>query len=399
MSESPPLTAVGISPSPVSGDGVADSAHQRRLSATFLAAFLVVVVSAYIVNVLGNPYSIFPFGSRGSINERIWKARRLAQLAAENQAPKVLILGSSRMKQLNPVQVRQITGEPTFNFAVNGGDVLELNAFFRYAISIGVVPNMLIVAIDEQMFLSSGENRMRLMGDFRLFEAVPLSDRLAIGLSILKKLDLRGTVRSVRALLTEEGRPFSNRSVLMTASGLIQEDGYLLSTYSRHLRNGTLDLNGRIAGQVQEKGNKSRSRLPLSNGISQIPPNEWRHLIDLFDTAHTLGIQVYVLTPPNHPAMEDSGFGEERRRYLPEIRKRVSEEAAARGFVYRDFSDFESFSGDENGFWDGIHQSPANLQKMTNALFGRHPDAGLDQLPDEVELLEQQEKKWGITVD
>lgn len=372
---------------------VVDSARARKSSAAFVAAFMIVVGGAYVINVLGNPYDIFPFGSRGSTNERAWKARRLAALVEDHTPPTVLILGSSRMLQMNPAQVRQITGEPTFNFAIRGGDLLEYDAFFRYAISIGVVPKMIILAVDEQMFMPGEANRMRLIGDLRLFRAVRLKDRLAIGFSILKKMDLRGTARSVMALLSKQRPPTSNRFVSLTDFGLFLEDGFLISKRIRRVQDGTFNLEQRIAEQVADKRKKSQR---MWNGEPRIASNELRHLLDLFDAAKELGVQVYVLTPPNHPALEDSDFGEERRLFLPELRERLRQETAARGFVYRDFSDLRSFGGDESGFWDGIHQTPSNMRKMTNTLFGRSPDAGVDELTGEVERLEQAEEKWGF---
>lgn len=238
---------------------------------------------------------------------------------------------------------------------------------------------------------------MRLLGEWGLFRTIPLQDRLGIGLSILKRLDLRGTYRSLRELLVPQTEPLSNSEVTLSQMGIFLEDGYLVKTQARQWRDGTFDVAGRIAKQIRENPipvAASRAEEPAG-----LPAAEWRHLLELLDEAQRLGVKVYLLTPPNHPALDDSRFGDERRRLFPELRRRLAEEAAARGFVYRDFSDFRVFGGEERGFWDGIHQAPENMQKMTNALFGRPPETDLDKLPNEIDLLESAEKKWGFRFD
>lgn len=235
---------------------------------------------------------------------------------------------------------------------------------------------------------------MRLMGEWGLFRTIPLRDRLDIGLSILKRLDLRGTSRSLRELLAPQTEPLTNSEVTLSQMGIFLEDGYLVKKQARQWRDGTFDVAGRIAKQIQEN--------PISAAISSaekpavLPASEWKHLLELLDEAQRLGVQVYLLTPPNHPALDNSRFGDERRRLFPELRSRLTEEAASRGFVYHDFSDFRVFGGEERGFWDGIHQAPENMQKMTNALFGRPPETDLDKIPNEVDLLERAEKKWNF---
>ncbi|HTI51115.1 MAG TPA: hypothetical protein VL475_09190 [Planctomycetaceae bacterium] len=110
------------------------------------------------------------------------------------------------------------------------------------------------------------------------------------------------------------------------------------------------------------------------------------------------GTQVDVITTPEHPALAALGVGRDLRR-LQKRRTLLTEECGKRGFVYRDFSDLESFGGTPDEFRDSTRRTATNVQRMTNVLFNAPSASARPTVPTDVELLDQLEKKPGVTFE
>src|SRR5690348_3987830 len=102
----------------------ADAARTSRrarygFAISFSASFLVVLAALFAVNVVGNSTGLFPSDRNPSMAERAWKTRRVDDAVRRKREPGVMILGSSRVMQIQPAYVEGLTKEPTFNYGVS----------------------------------------------------------------------------------------------------------------------------------------------------------------------------------------------------------------------------------------------------------------------------------------
>lgn len=340
-----------------------------RFALTFVATVVVTIVGAVAINILGNAGDLFPSMFRPALSDRAWKARRLATIVRTEAPPKVLILGSSRVMQMRPDYVGAITGKKVFNNAVTGGNLLDCLVQFRYALRIGAKPDLVIMNVDEGMLQGDvTQANLRLCGHAGLFQEIPPEEKPAMIRSLFQGLNLELTRKSLGALL----RPASDADgpFFRYSNFVILPDGYRFNPRRAIAReNGDYDLQTEILRDLED----ARVRQSGNAAKPCLSPKLLGCLRQLLAQAKAEGIAVRVITTPQHPSVADSVQGRLRNRLLEELRQRIRDECGRFGFTYHDFSDLASFGGDPNEFWDAMHQTPVNLQRMTNVLFGIEP--------------------------
>jgi hypothetical protein len=349
-----------------------DPVRGRRVSLAFCIAFALTLAAALAVNALGNGDDVFPFELRPSQSLRAWKARRLKALVDAGTPPEVLILGSSRAMQINPKHIQALVGLPAFNFAVFSGNALDCHVELRYAIRIGACPRIVIVNIDES-FLGYAIDRPQLQvaGHSGLLQALSRRQMLKVARRIVGGINLESTAKSLGALLAA---PVAEDEVLVLRrdgrTKIVLDDGYYLKPRElRERERGLFDLPAIIEQDASRAAKKpARGKNAPSDQEPRFDPSARAELAALFDLAESNGCQVYVITTPEHPALAERGAGRDSRR-LEKLRTLLTEDCARRGFVYRDFSNLESFGGTAEEFWDSTHQTATNVERMMNVLF------------------------------
>jgi hypothetical protein len=355
-------------------------------AATYVATCLILLVSALTVNFFGNANDLFPSPLRPAVSDRAWKTRRLEHMVRTESPPKVMILGSSRIIQVCPSYIEAITRKKTFNYAVTGGNMIDCLAHYRYALKIGAKPDLIILNVDEGM-LAQGPSRgnLRMVGHLGLFSEAPAREKWRILLSVVKGLDLDVTMRSIRALLRTTSLP--DERVLQQTNFIFLEDGYRINPRRAMLRHSsTFALDEEIKRDLSEHGAEhgidfQDDKVPMINHQMKI------YLHELMKSSKEEGIDVHVITTPEHPSVRQTKRGNTRRQLLKPLTEHLQAECSQFGFLYRDFSDLASFSGDPDEFWDSVHQTPVNIQRMMNALFGIDPKTEVVSLPSDIELL------------
>ena len=68
--------------------------------------------------------------------------------------------------------------------------------------------------------------------------------------------------------------------------------------------------------------------------------------------------------------------------------RQIKEKSCSLGYSVHDFSDVASFGGDLAEFYDGSHQTTANLERMVKVLLGRTVTRSVAGVPDDFELLD-----------
>ncbi len=86
---------------------------------------------------------------------------------------------------------------------------------------------------------------------------------------------------------------------------------------------------------------------------------------------------------PMHPEFERQIVTPELAEAREELDRVLRRNCDELGAAYFDFRDLHAFGGDAEEFVDGTHQTPVNLRRMTNVLFGREPQAPFASPPDE----------------
>jgi hypothetical protein len=363
-------------------------AAEREDSPLFLAQYMVacagVLAVVFAINFAGNAEDLFPSPWRPATSDRAWKTRRLEECVRAGSAPKALILGSSRLMQMRPAYIEAITGKKTYNYAVTGANLLDCLVQYRYALRLGTKPDLIIMNVDERMLLGDvSKANVRLAGHPGLLREVPAWDRARIVYRLIRSIDVASTISSIRALLhapRPEGEVLSLDTVVFTGDGYRINRRRALAKEKR-----VYDLRAEMQNDAIDA--ELRSGEGSDSGTCAFNPRMIEYFRQLLQSVKAEGIEVYVIITPEHPTLSDTKMGEARRKLLGELKKLVSEECRSLALNYRDFSDLASFGGAPDEFWDSCHQTPANMQRMTNVLFGINPMHSMARLPSEVDLL------------
>lgn len=359
-----------------------------RFAIIFLATCLSLVVTSLLINYVGNADDLFPSTIHPALSDRAWKTRRLERMVSSETPPAVLILGSSRMMQIDPAYVEAVTRKKTYNYAVTGGNILDCLATYRYARRLGIRPLTILMNVDEEMLLEgSSLANTRLAGHAGLFGELPSDEQRKLALQVLRGLDWGTTARSLGRLWRNDVQ--DNGKTLQQSKFIFLENGYRINPARVFAKtSGSFDLSREIEADVTGVDALRRRGLRFDQ-VRAFSPKRLEYLQELMSSAHDDRITMYVVITPIHPSATESEVGDTRKRFLAPLQAHLQSECRTYGCIYRDFSDMASFAGDPNEFWDSLHQTPVNMRRMTNALFGLDPKRPVIDLPSEVEILRQ----------
>ncbi len=347
------------------------------------------------INALGNETGLFPSTLFPATTERAWKTRRLDETVRDGRPPKVIILGSSRVMQIQPKYVRGATGKTAFNYGVSGATPTDFLVQLRYLLKSGCRPDVVILGIDENAFAETGLSGDELLGHLGLFLEVPFPKNIKILASVIRRCDIGTTWASLGRLLRRvplvdrtlrglgrPGRPGNSSPKVEDADIMFLEDGYLI--YCNHMRakaEGTFDLQDGIERRVQAYGEEIRA------AILRPDPQSRKEFERLLSLARVNGIEVRVMVTPFHPEFERKVFDAEAREARYELRQYIRNTSASFGASFADLSDLASYDGDPNQFFDAYHQTPVNTQRMVNVLFSLPARTVVANVPTDLEIM------------
>jgi hypothetical protein len=356
--------------------------QQRRFAGIYVATCAGALALALIVNLLGNVNNGFPSPFFPAFSERAWKTRRLDDAVRESRPPKILILGSSRVMQIEPKYVQAITGKTTFNYGVSTATPADFLAQLRYLLSIGCRPETLLVGVEERSFHHPSRSwEMETLGHLRLFMKMPFPENLDILIGSLRGISLRSTARSLERLVG------MNRSArrIEDVDQLLLEDGYLI--YCNHVRetaNGTFNQAVNIAESVGREDGAAE----LRESVLRPDPRQLALFEEFLTLSRAEGIEVRVMFLPMHPDFERQRFTGQLSRARSAMGRNLQRICTEYDATYLDFTDLASYGGDPREFYDTIHQTPINTRRMMNVLFGiRARDDVATHLPTDSDIL------------
>ena len=284
----------------------------------------------------------------------------LYEQAIEGDAhPEVVLLGSSRTMKFDPAVVERLTGARAFNAAVSGGVPRDAWLFVRLMEERQPrgFPH-LVWGLDADAFRDK-QLRDGLSTDPRMAKFVSWQERVATRVASAGTLTelqtLKATVRSVRTGGADGQQPREAR---------FSDDGMQLWSLpfgrTREFRERLIRRQvAQYAGFIFERDSY--------DGIEQEPRDEF---VDAIRIANEHGDVPTVFLTPYHPLAEDL-----LRRYamddrVREVRDLLDELQRDEDieFEWIDLSDLDSFDGDPAQFYDGIHMTPANTQRVLERL-------------------------------
>lgn len=364
----------------------------RRRVAAFLGAFVLLLLALFTIDFLGNATGLYPSPLRPSRSERAWKTRRFDDRVKAGDVPQVLVLGSSRTMQISPPYLSALTGgKRVFNYGVSSAEPLDFLTILRHALEMNAKPQMIVVGVDEQAFGAAfNKYQIQLVSHWSLYRNIPFPERLDFTGYALRNTSLSSIPTSVGILL----RPNKTLRPLAKTKELLLEDGYLI--YRERALDKAAGKHDAIASA--ESQSRSFKRNQHEHELMMTPTQRKYDLMRQFLTlAHDNGIEVKVMLLPMQPRYAELTQNKRMRRATRDEGRELAQMCAATGATYRDFTDIASYGGDPNEFWDGVHQTPENIRRMINTLFGHKPDEVVVKVPTDLEIMKNLPKITTLT--
>ena len=332
----------------VAGDG---QAFVRR----FLAALAVLLAVVGAANYFVNPTGLHAPKLLPTVN---WNARQTKAdlLKAAAPKPQVLILGSSRAMKIRPALVRELTGLPAFNVAVDAGLMEDDYVMLRYACErAGAQPKLLIIGVDVEAFDNHRPSNIGLAVSDELAEFAPGGKRLSWW-EKLKRLytweETKLTWRSLRHAIV--GYP--------TTWNKFEADGYLrYLLYERDRANGTYPLQRRIDAIMPAYASRYQA-------YSELQPERVQDLTDIMQYAQQRHARVILFITTLHPRVLATVASHGYEQRYQDVKRLLEKMHAQYGATVYDFSQIESYGGQPDWFYDGAHIDERNADLMTRKM-------------------------------
>lgn len=285
---------------------------------------------------------------------------KLALFKALDTPPEILILGSSRVEKVDPALVEEITGKPCFNWGLTGADTQSMLAALKLAVEefdapvdtviLGVDPNVFCpyFKMNSQVLLAPAYSKYFL--DYPIYTAVSGS--------MNKLLSMEQFKSSLMVIRRDAGFDDSLPYRDYLANGVVIYP-YREAMVANETFNLDEFLDWHIPKWVETYG---------TAGFTELSDERKARWLEILETCSAHGIKFIVYATPNHPRLsmkiEELGAGpanDAGRAFLEET-------VIEYGGIFKDFTDIESFGGDPDNFYDGIHLQQNNIALMTRAL-------------------------------
>lgn len=361
------LDLMHAGPARTGGDGAAaepapdHGRFVRWLLAGIAATMLLVVVVNWYVDPTGVTGRTTPWQVADNSVVRSAKLDLYEAALERGEVPEVVLLGSSRTMKFRPQLVEELTGRRAFNAAVSGGVPQDAWLFTQWIDERqeGRFPH-LVWGLDADAFREK-QLRDGLSTDPRMARFVPWTERAAIRVASLGALTelqtLEASVDSLRAGGGSdlfEGRRFG-------------ADGF--QRFSRTYEHREVLRNRAIRRQTTNYANFVFGR-DAWDGVEPGPLEEFRQVVRL---ANERGDVPTVFLTPYHPIAEEQLAEHDLAGRRAEVLGRL-EQLRSEGdlrFELVDLSDIARFDGDPDQFYDGVHMTPANTDRVLRLLHRR----------------------------
>jgi hypothetical protein len=347
-----------------SREGVVVDANATRTAAATYVRVLLGFVLVGLALIAGLNWSVNPLGFYQThwIRPLTWSSRtaRVALIDSAATPPGVLVLGSSRSMSVHPDDIRELTGLPAVNLAVDQARAEDLWALYRYAVEVhGWAPKEIILGLDLEAFHNHAVADDRLIASPALRPLLPDSIRKA------------AFWRQSSALLSGDQASRALQSLWFTATAFpphtyqFDEVGFIhYLVWDRQIAEGRFHAD--IAGSVPEYITRFMQ-------YTAVDPDRWALFAKLVQSASQRGMTIRSYLTPLHPEVQPAvekatAFTRVHQDAVDHLR---ALERTTPAFHFRDFTDLQSFGGQADLFYDGGHMRSENVRLMVRSLYGR----------------------------
>ena len=308
----------------------------------FLLVSMGTLAAIGLLNYLVNPEGIY---STRLVPPLLWGSRpNKAQLLLQaTPAPQALILGSSRVMNLAPSDFQRATGLVTFNAAVDSAKPEDYYVLLRFAVQRAhLAPRLLFLGVDVESFHDHEPVHYY------------LQQPTLLG-SLMLTQNHFWQWKSFTRLFTQFETGLSLTSLQKIISGHTQlaepvdADGFTHFNDKEALRRA-----GQVSQQqlIQKTIERFAPRYDDYTGLSQ---DRLDYLDQTLRYAHDHNILVVLFLTPSHPAVVQGliqhGYLARKQQVLDTLQKM----GERWGCAFWDMSDPESFGGNPDSFYDGVH--------------------------------------------
>ena len=291
--------------------------------------------------------------------DRDYKTTLYRQLS---EPPHTVVIGSSRSKTLRPACITAITGEPAFNFGVNGAVAEDYLAIFRWLRrDTHSALRTVLLGVDPEAFQES-EAPHRPLEDSRMLRGlVPSSVRqnrwTAVAQDLWSTQAFVAAFRSLRyAILGSPDLP----STRLGADGVQQYPRFEADAKT-----------GRFP-QAENVEQSIPGILPRYANFSRLSSRRLAILVTLAQEARAAEVELVGFIPPVHPELERAAAGGDLPARTRETADTLQGLERAGLLRYVETRELAAFGGDSTLFYDALHFMPGNADRLISAVLGHH---------------------------
>jgi hypothetical protein len=276
---------------------------------------------------------------------------------ARRPSPEVVLLGSSRVKTIRPQCVTALTGRPAFNFGVNAGTAEDFLAIFRFMrAEPGFKVREVLLGAEPEAFAGDGRPGRALAQSRALasFVSPTATDLDQIWSDLLSAGSLSAALRSV----WHHG--FDRHALPLER---LEPDGLQARPlWDDQIRGGRFHRYTEVLASSRAiRGRYTRDVRLSSSRVAQ--------LRQLLTETRKAGVRVTAFVPPVHPALSRDAVGTSFDR-LTEDMVAVLRAAERAGLLhYVETRSLADFAGDSTLYYDAIHMTSGNADKLLAAVY------------------------------
>ncbi len=327
----------------------------KKIFAIALLSFFLGTAGIMAMNYVVNPHGKYNSSVLPSL---VWTGRAdKAKLLKEfDENPDVLILGSSRSMKIDPDFIKEKTGMPAFNAAVNSANAEDYYAMLRYSLdTLEKKPKYIILGIDVEAFHNNTPIDERLLFNQTLSKYLNAKDQISFKDTLISLLSYEETSNSFVSLYYKiTGYP--------DQSTYYDDDGFL--HYTR--KSGTVTEQN-YESKIEEYIKRYRARFAGYTHLSEKRKDYFEKFLAL---ANEENIKVISFITTLHDDIIDDlkktrNYDEIKRQLVTYLNELDQQHA---NFVYEDYDRVDKYDGILTAFYDGAHIHEKNAVRIAERL-------------------------------
>lgn len=343
-----------------------------------LACILLAAATILAVNWWLDPTGVTGRSTRfGAVENLEVRQVKLDIMERAEQPPDVLVLGSSRSMMLDPQTIEQLTGQRALNAAVSGATTKDAYLYAAYAAERwpDAYPHLVVGLVNDvfrEPDASPLDDRLQgLLGDDETMDVLPMLEQL------LQLQTTRASLLAARREVRAGGWEVLRDPIGIPAPS--EEDAAQLLDASRpdqyradgmQLFDPSIDLTRPLRGRVQHQmQNYLAASFPEGDEFDGVSGAGLDRFADMVRIANEHGDVPAIFITPFHPQAAEMLPAEyhQRERRMRAVLRRL--QVSGLRFSFHEYDDIATFGGDPEEFYDGIHMTKANTDRLVTLLY------------------------------